>query len=152
MGCGTLYGIQIQHLGSEAHTSVHPASTPGVFEFHCSALVSVSDTSVCLDIRLLFKPIKDSFGLLHQIGFLVMFGEALLKTIGLCVNLSSYNRKVLWFLKEDVLIRFDIVADSDAPPTTGWIVVLPEVTRGNSSFSSFYLFHAYLVRNLIGFR
>ena len=60
-----------------------------------------------------------------------MFGEALHKTTGLCVNLSSYNRKVLCLHKEDVFIRFDIVAGSDAPPTTGRIVVLPEVTRGN---------------------
>ena len=94
-------------------------------------LVSVSDTSFVWISGFVFKPIKDSFGLLNQIGFLVMFGEALLKTIGLCVNLSSYNWKVLCLLKEDILIRFNIVVGSDTPPTTGWIVVLPEVTRGN---------------------
>ena len=78
-----------------------------------------------------FKPIKDSFGLLNQIGFLVVFGEALLKTIGLCVDLSSYNRKVLCLHKEDVIIKFDIFAGLMIPTTTGWIVVLPEVTKGN---------------------
>ena len=60
-----------------------------------------------------------------------MFGEALLKTTGLCVDLSSYNRKVLCLHKEDFLIRFNIVAGSDVPLTNGQIVVLPEVTRGN---------------------
>ena len=57
-----------------------------------------------------------------------MLGEALLKTIGLCINLSSYNRKVLCLHKEDVIIGFDIVAGSDVPSTIGWIKVLPEVT------------------------
>ena len=66
---------------------------------------------------------KYSFGLLNQIGFLVVFGKALLKTLGLCIDLCLH--------KEDVFIRFDIVAGSDAPPTTWQIVVLPEVIRGN---------------------
>ena len=91
-------------------------------------LVSVSDTSFVWISGFVFKPIKDSFGLLNQIGFLVVFGEALLKTIGLCVNLSSYNQKVLCLHKEDVIIRFDIVAGSDVPSPTGWSEVLPEVT------------------------
>ena len=60
-----------------------------------------------------------------------MFGKALLKTTGICVDLSSYNRKVLCLHKEDVNIEFDIVAGSDAPTTNGWFVVLPEVTQGN---------------------
>ena len=115
----------MQLLSTEAHTSVHPASPSIVFGFHCHALVSVSDTSVCLDIRLLFKPIKDSFGLLNQIGFLVVFGEALLKTIGLCVYLSSYNWKVLFLHKEDVIIKFDIVAGLKFSTITGWFMVLP---------------------------
>ena len=90
--------------------------------------------------------------MLHQIGFLVMFGEALLKTIGLCVNLSSYNRKVLCLHKEDVIIEFDIVAGSDAPTTNGQFVVLPEVTKEISSFFVRYSFHAFMVRNIIGYR
>ena len=72
----------------------------------------------------LFKSIKDSFGLLNQISFLVVFGEALLKTTGLCVDLSSYNRKILCLHKEDVFIRFDIVAGSDVPSNTGRISML----------------------------
>ena len=94
-------------------------------------LVSVSDTSFVWISGFVFKPIKDSFGLLNQIGFLVVFGEALLKTTGLCVNLSSYNQKVLCLHKEDVFIRFDIVAGSDVPSTIRQIKVLPEVTSGN---------------------
>ena len=73
----------------------------------------------------LFKPIKDSFGLLNQVGFLVVFGKALLKTTGLCVNLSSLNRKVLCLHKEDVIIKFDIVAGLKFPTTTGQFMVLP---------------------------
>ena len=94
-------------------------------------LVSVSDTSFVWISGFVFKPIKDSFGLLNQIGFLIVFGEALLKTIGFCVSLSSYNWKILFLLKEDNFIIFNIVACSDTPPTTGQIVVLPKVTRGN---------------------
>ena len=41
------------------------------------------------------------------------------------------NSKVLCLLKEDILLRFNIVAGSDAPTTTSRIVVLPEVTEGN---------------------
>ena len=67
----------------------------------------------------------------NQLGFLVEFGEALLKSIGLCVDLSSYDQKVLCLLKEDVIIKFDIVAGLKFPTTTGRIVVLPEVTNGN---------------------
>ena len=121
----------MQLRGAEVYMSVHPASTLGVFGFHGYVLVSVSDTSFIWILGFIFKPIKDSFGLLNQIGFLIVFGEALLKTIGLCVNLSSYNSKVLCLLKEDILLRFNIVAGSDTPPTTGQIVVLPKVTRGN---------------------
>ena len=106
----------MQLYGAEVYTSVHQASTLGVFGFHGQVLVSVSDTSVVWILGFVFKPIKDSFGMLHQIGFLVVFGEALFKTIGLCVDLSSYNQKVLCQLKEDILIRFDIVAGSDALP------------------------------------
>ena len=72
----------------------------------------------------LFKPIKDSFGLLNQVGFLVVLGEALLKTTGLCVDLSSLNRKVLCLHKEDVFIKFDIVAGWKFHTTTGQCVVL----------------------------
>ena len=100
----------------------------------------------------MFKPIKDSLGLLNQIGFLVVFGEVLLKTTGLCVNLSSYNKKVLCLHTEDIFIRFDIVAGSDAPTTNGRFVVLPEVTKEICSFFVRYLFHSFLVRNLIGYR
>ena len=127
----TVFLLQNELCGAEVHTSVHPASTPGVFGFHCHVLVSVSDTGMGWISGFMFKPIKDSLGLLNQIGFLVMFGEALLKTTGLCVDLSSYNQKVLCLHKEDVLIRFDIVAGSDAPTTTGRFMVLPEVTQGN---------------------
>ena len=71
----------------------------------------------------MFKPSKDSFGLLNQIGFLVMFGEALLKSKGLCVDLSSYNQKVLCLHKEDVFIWFDIIAGLKFPAITGqWLV------------------------------
>ena len=100
----------MQCCGSEVHMSVHPASTLGVFGFHGHVLVSVSDTSFVWISGFVFKPIKDSFGLLNQIGFLVVFGEALLKTTRLCVNLSSFNWKVLCLHKEDVIIKFDIVA------------------------------------------
>ena len=99
----------MQLRGAEVYMSVHPASTLGVFGFHGYVLVSVSDTSFIWILGFIFKPIKDSFGLLNQIGFLIMFGEALLKTIGLCVNLSSYNWKVLCLHKEDVFIMFDIL-------------------------------------------
>ena len=88
-------------------------------------MVSVSDTSVVWILGFVFKPIKDSFGMLHQIGFLVVFGKALFKTIGLCVDLSSYDRKVCCLLKEDVIIKFDIVAGLKFPTTTGGIVDLP---------------------------
>ena len=100
----------MQLCGAEVHTSVHLASPLGVFGFHCHVLVSVSDTSFVWISGFVFKPIKDSFSLLNQIGFLIVFGEALLKTNGLCVDLSSYNRKVLCLHKEDVLIKFYIVA------------------------------------------
>ena len=60
-----------------------------------------------------------------------MFGEALPKTTGLCVNLSSYNRKVLCLHKEDVIIKFNIVAGLKFPTTTGRFMVLPEVTKGD---------------------
>ena len=106
----------MQLRGAEVYMSIHPASTLGVFGFPGHVLVSVSDTSFVWILGFVFKPIKDSFGMLHQIGFLVVFGEALFKTIGLCVDLSSYNRKVLCQLKEDIPIRFDIVAGSDALP------------------------------------
>ena len=118
----------MQLRGAEVHTPAHPASTPSVFGFYGHVLVSVSDTSFVWISGFMFKPSKDSFGLLNQIGFLVVFGEALLKTIGLCVDLSSYNRKVLCLFKEDVLIKFDIVAGSDIPSTIKRINVLPEVT------------------------
>ena len=121
----------MQLRGAGVHTPVHLASAPGIFGFYGHVLVSVSDTSFVWISGFMFKPSKDSFGLLNQIGFLVMFGEALLKTIGLCVDLSSYNRKVLCLLKGDILIRFKIVAGSDTSPTTGQIVVLSNVTRGN---------------------
>ena len=85
----------MQLRSAEVHTSVHLASTPGVFGFHGHVLVSVSDTSFVWISGFVFKPVKDSFGLLNQIGFLVVFGEALPKTTGLCVDLSSYNQKVL---------------------------------------------------------
>ena len=123
--------VQNELRGAEVYMSVHLTSTLGVFGFHGYVLVSVSDTSFIWILGFIFKPIKDSFGLLNQIGFLIVFGEALLKTIGLCVSLSSYNSKVLCLLKEDILLRFNIVACSDTPPTTGQIVVLPKVTRGN---------------------
>ena len=108
--------------------SVYPASTLGVFGFHGYVLVSVSDTSFVWILGFVFKPIKDSFGMLHQIGFLVVFGEALFKTIGLCVDLSSYSQKVLCLYKEDVIIGFNIFAGSDVPSTIRMIEVLPEVT------------------------
>ena len=128
VGCNNTLRIQMQLLGAEVHTSVHPVSTLGVFGFQGHVLISVLDTSFVWISGFVFKPIKDSFGLLNQIGFLVMFGEALPKTTGLCVNLSSYNRKVLCLHKEDVFIRFDIVAGSDVPSTIGRIEVLLEVT------------------------
>ena len=76
----------------------------------------------------LFKPIKDSFGLLNQVGFLVMLGKALPKTMGLCVDLSSLNQKVLCLHKKDVIIKFDIVAGLKFPKITGQFMVLPEET------------------------
>jgi len=108
-----------------------PASTSGVFGFYCHVLVSVSDTSFVWISGFVFKSTKDSFGVLNKIGFLVMFGKSLLKTIGLCDDFSSYNWKVLCLHKEDVIIRFNIVAGLMIPTTTGQIVVLPEVTKGN---------------------
>ena len=57
-----------------------------------------------------------------------MFGEAILKPIGFCVNLSSYNRNVLCLHKEDVIIGFEIVTGFDVPTTIRQIEVLPEVT------------------------
>ena len=121
----------MQLHGAEVYTSVHPASTLGVFRFIGHVLACVSNTSFVWILGFIFKQIKDSFGLLNQIGFLIVFGEALLKTIGFCVSLSSYNWKVLFLLKEENFIMFNIVAGSDTPPTTGQIVVLPKVTRGN---------------------
>ncbi len=121
----------MQLCSAEVHTPLLLASTPGIFGFHGHVLVSVSDTSFVWISGFVFKPIKDSFGLLNQIGFLVVFGEALLKTTELCVYLSSYNRKVLCLHKEDVIIQFDIVACLMIPTTTGMIMVLPEVTREN---------------------
>ena len=121
----------MQLRGAEVHTSVYQASTQGVFGFHGHVLVSVSHTSFVWISGFVFKLIKDSFGLLNQIGFLVAFREALLKTIGLSVNLSSYNRKVLCLHKEDVIIEFYIVAGLMIPTTTRRIVVLPEVTKEN---------------------
>ena len=53
-----------------------------------------------------------------------MLVTALLKSTGLCVDLSSYNRKVLCLHKEDVIIEFDIVAGLMIPITIGRIVVL----------------------------
>ena len=73
----------------------------------------------------LFKPIKDSFGLLNQVGFLVVLGKALPKTTGLCVDLSSLNWKVFCLHKEDVIIKVDIVAGLKFPTTTGQFIVLP---------------------------
>ena len=60
-----------------------------------------------------------------------MFSKALLKTMGHCVNLSSLNQKVLCLHKEDVIIKFNIVAGLKFPTTTGRFMVLPEVTKGN---------------------
>ena len=120
----------MQLHGAEVHTPVHPASTLGVFGLYSHVLVSVSDTSFVWISGFMFKPSKDSFGLLNQIGFLVVFGETLLKIIGLCVNLSSYNWKILCLHKEDVIIEFYIVAGLMFPTITRQIMVLTEVTKG----------------------
>ena len=121
----------MQLHGAEVYTSVHPASTLGVFGFHGHVLACVSNTSFVWILGFIFKPIKDSFGLLNQIGFLIVFGEALLKTIGLCIDLSSYNRKVLCLYKENVIMGFNIFAGFDVPTTILGIEVLPEVFKGN---------------------
>ena len=55
----------MQLHGAEVYTSVHLASTLGVFGFHGYVLVSVSDTSFVWISGFVFKPIKDSFRLLN---------------------------------------------------------------------------------------
>ena len=112
-------------MGAEAHTSLHPVSSPGVFGFHHVPCYLFQIPVFVWISGFLFKPIKDSFGLLNQVGFLVMLGKALPKTMGLCVDLSSLNRKVLCLHKEDVFIWFDIVAGLKFPATTGRLMVLP---------------------------
>ena len=102
---------QMHHCGAEVHSSVYPASTPGLFGFHllCSC-PSVSDTILVWISGFKFKPSKIPL--------------AVVKSTGLCVNLSSYNWKVLCLYKEDVIMGFNIFAGFDVPTTIGGMEVL----------------------------
>ena len=88
-------------------------------------LLSVSDKQDVEYQTLCLSQSKIPWVCSTQVDFLVMLGKALPKTMGLCVDLSSLNRKVLCLHKEDVIIKFDIVAGLKFPTTTGWIMVLP---------------------------
>ena len=61
--------LQNELRGAEVHTSVTPGIHPGVFGFHCHVLVSVSDTGMGWISGFMFKPIKDSLGLLTKLAF-----------------------------------------------------------------------------------
>ena len=101
----------MQAYGAEDHSYVHSGIHPLVsLDLHHHVLVHLFQIPERFGYQVLVLAIKESCGLLNQIGVLVVSSKISLKQQDFMSTFPLYNWKDLCLHKDNVFIGFDIVA------------------------------------------
>ena len=101
----------MQAYGAEDHSYVHSGIHPLVsLDLHHHVLVHMFQIPERFGYQVLVLAIKESCGLLNQIGVLVVSSKISLKQQDFISTFPLYNWKDLCLHKDNVFIGFDIVA------------------------------------------